>query len=135
MKQFNPNKRFVSIDFDGTLTRPFVQRFVKQIPDSIELIILTSRFDDNYPIYYPAQVRNHDLWELIEKIGIEREKVYFLNHLNWKADFLCEYSEKLIFHLDDDEMEIEELLKIGLNGIQVKGQNIHSLNLELNAKF
>ena len=135
MKLFNPNKRFVSIDFDGTLTRPFVQQFVNQLPDNIEMIILTSRFDDNHPIYAPAKVRNHDLWELTEKIGIDKERVYFLNHLQWKADFLCEHSEKLIFHLDDDEMEIEELLKIGLNGIQVKGQNINRLNLELNAKF
>lgn len=135
MMKFNPNKKFVSIDFDGTLTRPFVQRFVKQIPDSIEFIILTSRFDDDHPIYGPAKVRNHDLWELTDKIGIARENVYFLNHLNWKADFLLEFAEKLIFHLDDDEMEIEELIKKRLNAIQVKGQNIHSLNLYLNARF
>jgi len=108
----------VSFDFDGTLGILNMQEFAKTLIDQgIEVHITTSRFDsiDKYTdefceLYFIEDIKKeHDyLFEVADKLGISRDNIHFTNMTD-KVNFFNKYSKEFIWHLDDDEVEIDLL--------------------------
>ena len=97
----------VSFDFDGTLSRPDVQEYAKGlIEQGINVIVVTSRYDENNKHLYPVNPTNEDLYVVTDKLGIPRDNIHFMN-MALKADFLKDTD--VIWHLDDDEVEVEAI--------------------------
>jgi hypothetical protein len=86
----------VSFDFDSTLSQPKVQLFAKElIEKGIEVWICTSRM---------SHFTNTDLFTVADELNIKREHIIFTN----MKDKIEELIDKdFIFHLDDDELELE----------------------------
>lgn len=97
----------VSFDFDGTLTRSDVQRFVKYLnhTDELEIHITTSRSLDN-DMYDNDHI---DLFEVAEKLKISKDNIHFLDYKD-KAIFF-QYNSDFHFHLDDCWIEIDQINK------------------------
>lgn len=97
----------VSFDFDGTLSRPDIQEYAKGlIEQEINVIVTTSRYDEKNKHLYPVNPTNEDLYAVTDKLGISRDKIHFMN-MGLKADFLKDTD--VIWHLDDDEVEVEAI--------------------------
>ena len=93
----------VTFDFDGTLSRPDVQEYFKElIGKGIDCWVVTSRYDDLHKHLYQGNPTNEDLWEVIDRLGLPRHKVRFCNMVN-KYHYLS--NTDVIWHLDDDEIE------------------------------
>ena len=98
----------VSFDFDGTLSRQDVQAYAKElIEGGFEVVVTTSRFDDENAYKHNANPTNSDLYEVTDKLGIKRENIYFTN-MEDKIDHL---HKDTLWHLDDDDYELEEIKK------------------------
>ena len=98
----------VSFDFDGTLSRPDVQEYAKELIESgIEVIVTTARFDDENAYKYSSNPGDRDLYEVPDELGIKRENIYFTN-MEDKIDHL---HKDTLWHLDDDDYELEEIKK------------------------
>jgi hypothetical protein len=105
--------KIVTIDFDGTLTKPEVQDYVKELMKrGIDVWIVTSRFDDLQKHRYPHNPTNEDLWQVVDSIGIPRYKVRFMC-MESKANYLRFTNS--FFHLDDDDVEYMDLVTDDLN--------------------
>lgn len=64
----------VSFDFDGTLDRQDIQTLAKMLVKSeYDVFVVTCRYNVDGPIKF----ENRDLWEVVNKVGIKRENVYF----------------------------------------------------------
>lgn len=106
----------VSFDFDSTLDRKDVQDFAKDLVNrGLEVWIVTSRFDNESIIRkgwnHPKIVsQNKILFDIANKCGIKKENIIFTN-MSDKIDFLKD--KKFIFHLDDDNIEIELIEESG----------------------
>lgn len=97
----------VTFDFDGTLSRTDVQEYFKELVSrGIDCWVLTSRYDELHKHRYPKNPTNDDLWKVIDELNIPRWKVRFTN-MELKAYYL--ESTDVIFHIDDDIIECEEL--------------------------
>ncbi len=102
----------VSFDFDGTLSRPDVQEYAKElIEKGIEVIVTTSRFDESNKHLYPVNPTNEDLYAVTDSLGIKRENIYFTN-MDDKINYL---HNDIAWHLDDDEYELWEIFNSDLN--------------------
>ena len=113
-------KKIVTFDFDSTLTRADVQEYAKElIARGIEVWVLTSRYDDLHVNRYNFSATNDDLWEVVDNVGIPRHQVRFQNMVS-KSEFL--FGTKVIWHLDDDSIELYEIrnMKLSTKGIQVE---------------
>ena len=100
-------RKTVSFDFDGTLSRPDVQEYFKELVSrGIDCWVVTSRYDDLHKHLYPNNPTNEDLWKVIDELGLPRYKVRFCN-MTPKIDYLdC---ANVIWHLDDDEVELDDI--------------------------
>lgn len=104
------NKIKVSFDYDGTLTLPYIQEFAKFLIDcEVDVYVITSRFDELHKQNCLGTImgENSDLWEIVDKIGIQRHKVRFtLMQPKW------EYinGTKICLHLDDDTIEVDDIV-------------------------
>lgn len=104
------NKIKVSFDFDGTLTIPYIQEFAKFLLQcGVDVYVITSRFDELHKHNCLGTIigENNDLWEITDKIGIQRHKVRFtLMQPKW------EYinGTKICLHLDDDPIEVDDIV-------------------------
>lgn len=97
-------KKIVTVDFDNTLSRKSVQRYISQLlHKGIDVWVLTSRYDVLHQHLYPGNPTNEDLWLVIDNLGIPRWKVRFTNMLD-KFSYLEQ--TKAIWHLDDDSIEL-----------------------------
>jgi len=97
----------VSVDFDSTLTKSCIQRFCSiLIKKGIEVHITTSRCSGFR--YGFGECDNSDLYEIAEQVGIEPWNIHFTNG-NFKSDYL---SKDFLFHLDDNEHELERIAHI-----------------------
>ena len=101
-------KRKVSIDFDSTLSRRDVQIFVSSLMKDFEVWIVTSRPEKYVGKYKNYNPTNDDLFEVADEIGILREHIVFTNHKD-KITFLL--NKNFLFHLDDDDHELIEIMR------------------------
>lgn len=108
----------VSFDFDNTLTKKEVQDFAKSLLiKGFDVYITTARYDDEtFRKIYHRQSNNHKLFEISDEIGIDRSKIIFMN-MQSKYDFLN--NKNFIWHLDDDWVELNDLTKSDVIGIDV----------------
>ena len=109
----------VSFDFDGTLSRIYVQEFAKTlIDDGLDVWICTSRLS---PEKAPNNGWNDDLFKVANELGIPKSKVIFTNHED-KAEHL---TDDFIWHLDDDWIELNEInRKRKTVGVSVFGNSL-----------
>ncbi len=115
----------VSIDFDGTLATLPVQKYAKKLIDlGYDVWVITARYDqlNIHRWTYDYTVSNTWLWEIIDGLGLPREKVIFTN-MRPKALYLVHTN--IIWHLDDDDMELYDIDETCQNtiGINVKLDN------------
>jgi hypothetical protein len=98
----------VSFDFDSTLDREDVQEFAKLLIDSgYEVWITTSRFDTKTALekgWWWVEKNNQDLYRVADDCGIKKENITFTTMID-KIKFLK--GKDFLFHLDDDETELE----------------------------
>lgn len=104
----------VSFDFDSTLSRKDVQSFAKELVNSgHEVWIVTSRFDDEAAKnkkWHWIEGQNKRLFDVAEECGIKVENIHFTN-MESKSIFLK--GKEFIFHLDDDDIELMDILEMG----------------------
>jgi hypothetical protein len=105
----------VSFDFDGTLSRHDVQVYASSlVDDGHEVWIVTSRWDlDNLDRRWKSKKtgepwEHQDLFEVAEWCGIKKEHIHFTNRKK-KCQFLED--NQFVFHLDDDDLELIEIMK------------------------
>ncbi len=109
----------VSFDFDGTLDKQYVQEYaIGLINRGVEVWVCTSRLSD---IEAPSDKWNIDLYEVIKRIGIPKNRVKFCSMVD-KYEFFI--GKDFAWHLDDDWIELELINKHTKTiGISVFGQN------------
>lgn len=103
----------VSFDFDSTLSRPYIQKYAKELLEKgFEVWIVTSRTEDP-PVWIiggnKIKQTNDDLFNIAEKIGIQRDNIIFTEY-NPKSEFFKNNND-FIFHLDDDSIELDFINK------------------------
>lgn len=97
----------VSVDFDDTLSRKYVQEYVSELIDKgVDVWVVTARYDENHKYKFPSNPTIEDLWEVVDNLSIPR----------WKVRFQCNERKykylkgsNFVFHLDNDEDEIRLL--------------------------
>lgn len=98
----------VSFDFDNTLSLPKVQDFAKLLVKSgIEVWIVTARVDNQTAKengWHWIESQNKQLFDIAKDCGIVPENIKFMSMCD-KIEFI--EGNKFIFHLDDDNYEIE----------------------------
>lgn len=98
----------ISFDFDSTLDREDVQEFAKQlVNDGHEIWITTSRFDTESSLkkgWWWIEKNNQKLYDVADECGISRDNISFTAMID-KIKFL--EGKDFLFHLDDDETELE----------------------------
>ena len=96
-----------SFDFDTTLDRTVVQELATELmARGVDVWVCTARFtDEEVETKGWGKDWNYDLWAVIDKLGIPREKVLFTG-MQDKFKYL---DEDFIWHLDDDGLELEIL--------------------------
>lgn len=100
----------VSFDFDSTLSRKAVQKYAKELMKrGYEVHIVTTRFEDPMRYTDPRwQILGHrDMFRVCFYLGIPRERIHFQNMADKFHYF--QYNVDFLFHLDDDENEIESM--------------------------
>jgi hypothetical protein len=104
----------VSFDFDSTLSRDDVQEFASELIDlGFDVWVVTSRFDDkiaNEKNWWWVEKNNKELYDVCEKLNIPKENIVFTEMVD-KINFLKD--KGFLFHLDDDELEIELIKESG----------------------
>jgi len=97
-------KQIITIDFDGTLSKPEIQGYVKDlIQQDIQIFILTSRFDELHKHLFRLNPTLDDLYTVTDSLGIPHKNIFFTN-MDSKHNFL--EKTKVIAHLDDDDTEL-----------------------------
>jgi len=98
----------VSFDFDSTLSRKDVQKFVYELVNKgIEVWIVTSRIDNENAIkngWYWIEKQNKQLFNIANDCGIKPENIKFTAMCD-KIEFI--EGDGFTFHLDDDDYEID----------------------------
>lgn len=104
----------VSFDFDSTLSRKDVQGLAKElVNEGHEVWIVTSRFDDETAMtknWHWIKGQNQKLFDVADECGIKSENIKF-TCMQSKSVFLK--SKGFVFHLDDDDIELMEIMESG----------------------
>jgi hypothetical protein len=104
----------VSFDFDSTLSRDDVQEFASDLIDlGFDVWVVTSRFNDktaDEKNWWWVKKNNKELYDICEKLNIPKENIVFTEMVD-KIEFLKD--KGFLFHLDDDELEIEFIEESG----------------------
>lgn len=104
------DKKTITVDFDGTLSRHDVQEFVKELMnEGINVWVLTSRYDDLHKHRYPHNPTNEDLYKVTDKLGIHRGNIRF-QCMRPKAEYLRD--SNVVLHLDDDFIELYDINRL-----------------------
>lgn len=104
----------VSFDFDSTLDRLRVQDFATSLINrGYDLWVITSRLPDGSDPKWKIRgmwvpIDNSDLFEVTDRLGIKREQIIFTSH-QLKSEVINELGVPLIFHLDDDWVELNHI--------------------------
>ena len=97
----------ISFDFDGTLDRPAIQNYFKELRSrGYDVWVVTRRYDDLNKHRYIYNSTNEDLWAIIDSLEHPREKVMFTNY-EYKDSYLKNTHVKI--HIDDDPVELSKL--------------------------
>lgn len=98
----------VTVDYDGTLDSPVVQKFVAKLIEhqDIDVWILTSRYDELHKHLYIDNPTNSDLYKVAEKMGVPKHKIIFTNRER-KHKYLL--NTGVLMHLDNDFEEVLEI--------------------------
>ncbi len=100
-------RQIVTFDFDSTLSHKIVQDFAKSLMiKGIEVLVLTSRYDELHKHKYRHNPTNEDLYKVTDRLGIDRAKIRF-QCMRPKAEYL--FGTNVIWHLDDDYVEVNEI--------------------------
>jgi len=98
----------VSFGFDGTLDRADVEDYAAELIGlgfNVHILTLREPQDEN-----EAQlIDNSDLFDVANQLGIPAENIMFTSYLP-KYNILID--SNMIFHLDDSEVELEEISKL-----------------------
>jgi hypothetical protein len=104
----------ISFDFDSTLSRRDVQSFAKElITKGHDVWIVTSRCATEPALakgWHWVEKQNQELYDVAESVGIPRDKIVFTEHVD-KIEYL--EGKNFLFHIDDDEHELIEIIKSG----------------------
>lgn len=104
----------VSFDFDSTLSREDVQDFASELINlGFDVWIVTSRFSNEIAKErnWPWIIKNNqELYDVCDKLNIPRQNIVFTSMVD-KIDFLKD--KDFLFHLDDDELELEFIEESG----------------------
>ncbi len=92
----------ITIDYDNTLSTKRIQNLVKQIWNTNDIFVLTSRLDCLKLKEYNLN-SNDDLYATCEEVGIPERNVIFTNQV--KKLYWIQNS-KVDIHIDDDDSEI-----------------------------
>jgi hypothetical protein len=108
------SKGKVSFDFDFSLSRPDVQKFAASlVEEGYEVWCVTSRTERPispngcWAVMEP-QIAHQDLFKVANEVGISKEHIVFTNK-KYKITFL--EGKDYIFHLDDDDFELINIMK------------------------
>ena len=115
-----PIKKKISVDFDGTLTDPAVQLYIKQLLIAeIDVWVVTTRFATygekvNYEFANDVRfnyewTNNRDLYKVITQLGIPWDRVVFTNY-EWKDKFFVDKTD-FIWHLDNTLEDVKLINK------------------------
>jgi hypothetical protein len=92
------NKKIISFDFDDTLALDWVQEnLFHPLSEQFDVIIITSRCKEN---------ENEKLWDVSEKLGIKKDKVFFTDG-KYKSDIVDKL--KSTIHFDDNFIEVHQI--------------------------
>lgn len=115
----------VSFDYDNTLDRKDVQEYAtKLVGMGIEVWVVTSRFDTETALnnrWWWIEESNLKLIKEAENCGISKDNIIF-TCMEDKSNFLK--GKGFIFHLDDDEVELESIIESGDNCIGINVDDI-----------
>ena len=104
----------VSFDFDSTLSREDVQEFASELINlGFDVWVVTSRFSNEVgeKNNWPWIIKNNqELYEACDKLNIPRKNIIFTSMID-KIEFLKD--KGFLFHLDDDELELEFIEESG----------------------
>jgi hypothetical protein len=95
------NELIITFDFDGTLARPIVQEYARElICRGFNVHIVTTRLETGSGIY----VDNSDLFEVARDLNISESNIKFTN-MQYKSPTIKNL--KSIIHFDDNVDELE----------------------------
>ena len=119
----------ISIDFDGTLDKASVQRYVLSLIErGYEVWIVTSR--DSEKLGDPSY--NDDLFEVAKQLGIPRNQIKFTNQ---ELKYLFFKEHDFYIHLDDYHVEIKRInQETKTIGLSMRGQWINKFERLLKNK-
>lgn len=107
-----------SVDYDRCLSELEVQEYVKElIARGIEMWITTSRFDNKTGDFrgWPwIRLQNEELFATADRLGIPADRIQFTAMVD-KVEVLD--NKGFIFHLDDDDVEIDLLRDSDCSGV------------------
>ena len=108
----------ITVDFDGTLSRADVQKYVKRlIFHGHDVFVLTSRYDDLHARNHSLNPQNKDLYDVASACYIPPHRVIFMN-MRSKYEYL--FNSIVDIHIENDSLEIEEIQHLtGINCIDV----------------
>lgn len=109
----------VSFDFDGTLDKPTVQAYAKElIEKGIEVWIVTARLSDYKA---PSDTWNDDLYNIAALVGIDTNRIVFTDNTEKYHYFR---NRSFVWHLDDHWPTLGLINRFtGTRGISVCGHN------------
>lgn len=105
----------LSFDYDDTLSRAEVEEYAKKlVKDGHQVWIVTARpSEEHLTMTYKGGEKpdwNRDVFEAAGRIGIPNERIKFMNYQD-KVEFIR--NNDFVFHLDDDEYELYQIMLSG----------------------
>lgn len=120
----------ITVDFDGTLTREDVQRYVEELRSrKISATVITSRYGFTYKDKDGfGYEQNKDLFDKVEGLGFSKEDVYFTNGDSKKRLIRM---LKPVLHLENSSSDIDDVMK----GSSIASINVNKIGWQSEANF
>lgn len=107
-------KKIISFDFDSTLDNPFIQDYALELRKrGFNVIICTSRFEPGYVHEFKhIEWESNDIFQIAEILDITD-----INFTNMRDKWTVLKDKNILFHLDDDNIEVEMLQENNINAV------------------
>jgi hypothetical protein len=107
-------KKLISFDFDSTLDNHFIQEYALELKKrGFEIMVCTSRFEPYFVHEYKhIEWDSADIFTVCESLDIK--KVIFTN---MRDKWLVLKDHDILFHLDDDKIEVMMLQENNINAV------------------